>query len=115
MTMREKMSELDENLGWCKPISFNGGEIVIALNEGAVVSIQDHGEDVPTQYIGNCVCGYTDDQIKAVARRVNGDYDLYSGWDDVHILLEGGGEELPCRECPWFGICAAMDEEVEEW
>ena len=84
MTMRDIMINNDENLSWCKPISYNGGETVVVVNEGKAISAQDHGKEirvVPFEFT------------------------------DEHFV---GGTELPCRRCPWFGVCAAMDEEVED-
>lgn len=106
MTYRDMMQEGDENLGWCNPLSWEDGKVVLAVNEGTIASIQIDGEDVPT----------TPENIKAVAQRINDMYDAYSGWDDTHIILdcEAEAEELPCRLCPWFDVCDAMDEEVEE-
>ena len=46
MTYREKMEENLENLGWCKPLSYLGGRVVVAINERQVVGVQLDGEDV---------------------------------------------------------------------
>ena len=40
MTYRDYMIDSSENLGWCKPISFDGGSIIIAQNEGEIVGIR---------------------------------------------------------------------------
>lgn len=102
MKFREMMVGNDENLGWCKPVSFLGGKVIAAVNGGNVCSLRNNGLDVDV----------TPDSIRRAAEMVNGDYSMYQGWDDTHIMLDADCEELPCRCCPWFGICDAMDEEA---
>ena len=36
-------------------------------------------------------------------------YDDYKGWNDEHIILDSDLRECACCDCPWFGVCAAMD------
>lgn len=103
-TYRDMMMENDENLGWCKPISFLGGRVILAENEGRIVSVQADGEDRDELA----------DDLKALAQLVNDEYADYKGWDDRQIIHFAEHEELGCRNCPWFGICEAMDEEIEE-
>ena len=100
MTYREKLSAENENLGWCKPLSFANGKVIAAINEGSVDSIQIEGKTIPA----------TDENIRTAAKIANESYDLYKGWNDTNILLDAESEELPCRLCPWFGICDAMDD-----
>ena len=45
---------------------------------------------------------------------VNDEYDLYEGQTDTQIIRDAEHKELPCRLCPWFEVCQAMDEEEEE-
>lgn len=90
MTYREIMMQNNENLSWCKPLSFENGNVVVAFNEGTIVGIQIDGNNIDV----------TPDAITSVADRIK---DMY---DDP--------EELPCRLCPWFGICCAMDEEYPD-
>lgn len=106
MAYRDMMRENNENLGWCKPLAWKDGKVILAINEGTVVGIQINGEDAHT----------TPENIKVVAQWINDMYNDYSGLDDTHIILdcEDEAEELPCRLCPWFGTCDAMDEEDEE-
>ena len=106
MEYREMMRQNDENLGWCKPLSWNDGAVVLAVNEGTICGIQIGEETVEVNPVN----------IKAAAKAINRSYDDYEGWTDTHIALdcEGEAEELPCRLCPWFGVCDAMGEEIEE-
>lgn len=103
MTYRERMIKNGGNLSWCVPyrVTTKGGDvIIIAENEGNIVGCQINGRDVD---------GMTWERI---ARMVNPDYDLYSGWEDRHIAHDDvPWEELECRSCPWFDVCDAMDEE----
>lgn len=96
---REKMLECDDNLTWCKPLEFKHGEVVIAINEGDIVGLQVQGEtgDVTP--------------VEHIARLVNEDYELYQGYSPMEILLDADFSELPCRCCPWFLECEAMDDD----
>ena len=93
------------NLNWCKPLSFKDGEIVLSVCEGEIVGCQIGGEEHSE------FCGFKAD-LTPLAKLVNDSYDYYSGWEDTHIILDAVHEELECRDCPCFGFCEAMDEEV---
>lgn len=99
MTYREYMTEKMENIGWCKPLSFLNGKVIVAMTGGNVSSIQIDGKDV------EC----SPENIKAVAKMVNKGYDLYHGWSDSVIIGDATEGEMPCCKCPWFNICGAMD------
>lgn len=101
---RKKMIENGENLGWCKPLSFLDGKVILAVNEGEVVGLRIDGTDVKINA----------ESVHRVAEMVNPCYDLYSGWDDMHIIAEAPHKELGCCDCPWFGICDAM-ENPDDW
>lgn len=101
MTYREKMMENRENLGWCKPLSYLGGRVVVAINERRVVGAQLDGEDVPAD----------SDKLREIAAMVNPDCDADALGRDFEAAVETCGRELPCCECPWFNICDAMDED----
>lgn len=90
MTYRDYMIGSNDNLCWCKPISFDGGSIVIARNDGEITGIFADGEDLDV----------TPENIRAIALRID---------DPDHC-----DRELACRECPWFTTCCAMDENCEE-
>lgn len=118
MTTRDQMRENNENLSWCKPLSYLDGKVVVAINEGSIDSIQVDGRDVEHDAKGrHCGPCYSDATIERVARMILGeDYDFCSGYTPAQMLKgAGGAEELPCRLCPWFDVCAAMDEEIEEF
>lgn len=88
MTYRDYMIDNNENLSWCKPISFDGGNIIITSNGGEITGILADGEDLDA----------TQENIRNIAHRID----------------PSAGRELACRECPWFSVCCAMDETCEE-
>lgn len=45
------------------------------------------------------------ENVQLAAKLANPNYDLYRGWNDMHILLDGELRKIPCAECPWFNIC----------
>lgn len=92
MTCRDIMKQNNENLSWCKPVSYDNGRVVIAVNEGHIVGIQIDGVNIDV----------TPDSIRSVSARIKEFEDM----GDV-------GDELPCRLCPWFDICDQMLEEFE--
>lgn len=94
--MRVIMEEEGGNIGWCSP--HFSGRVVCAAAEHHLAGLQIDGEDVEP----------TVENIWRAARIVNEDADEYRGWDARHVLLEGL-KEGDCRDCPWFGVCDAMD------
>lgn len=98
MTYRDYMIDSNENLSWCKPISFDGGNIIITRNGGEITGILADGEDLDT----------TPENIRTIALRIDPDCG-----GDIDMVNETG-RELPCRSCPWFSTCCAMDENCEE-
>ena len=101
-TMRDKMQQNNENLGWCKPYTADNNKIQFAINENGICGMIVDGKDAEVN----------DDLIKALAQRANSDYSEYEGYDDEHILVEAS-REMPCHDCPFFNECEAMNEEVE--
>lgn len=104
MTTRDIMRENNDNMSWCRPESYLGGRVVLVINEGQVDGISIDGQDLDT----------TPDNVRKVAQMVNDEYSEYTGWSDAHIIQDAEHDELPCRLCPWFDVCQAMDEDNEE-
>lgn len=104
--LRDSMLESDENMGWCKPYWNEDRTVAVAVNRGELTGAMIDGRDVPSMEM------HKPDFLEKLARRVNPYYDDYSGWGNLHIALDVM-REGPCKECPWFHICAAMDEKVE--
>lgn len=100
-TCRDTMRESNDNLSWCRPESYLNGRVILAINEGRVDGISIDGQDLDT----------TPDNIRKVAQMVNDECDLYEGQTDTQIIQDAEHKELPCRLCPWFEVCQAMDEE----
>lgn len=103
MKLREKMKESYESMNCCKAVSFLDGTIVAVLHEGRIESIVIDGRERTI----------TPELIHGIAVKVNDCYDSYKGWNDTHILLDTNPPVLPCCDCPWFDVCAVM-EEIDE-
>ena len=111
-----EMMKDNENLGWCKPYATPDEKTWVVVSEGMASIIIDAGK---TTY------GATDKQIEALAKRLNEDFDLYSGYDPLHILIEGmEGQyfglrghhaERGCSECPFRDVCDAVNEDVKAY
>ena len=95
---RKMMMDNGGNLGWCKPYISEDGKSAISLTDGKISGMMLGGVKMDTDF-----------DFAKFARAVNPDYDDYDGWDDLHIALDGGIREGACCDCPWFGICEAMD------
>ena len=89
MTYRDFMNQNEENLGCCKPVSYDYGSVVVEVCDGHIEAIQIDGVNIDV----------TPDSIRDVSARIK---ELEDMGDD--------GEELPCRLCPWFDSCYAMDD-----
>ena len=111
MKYRDYMVEENENLSWCRP--YIGNRVSIAINEGKPVGLIIDKQEIDPVYAG-LLDGYkfTAEQLERAARAANPDYADYSGHDALRILLDGDVRECPCRECPWFSSCDAMDEQI---
>ena len=81
------------NRDFCIPYQ-NGNTIFIYFN-GKIVNIQDNGKKI---YNSN------EDIIKDYAKKLNTDYDLYSGYTDTHILIDAC-EKIDCAACPFLSEC----------
>ena len=109
MKYLEYMQEHEnDNFSWCKPYANASGDYMLVMCDGELSSIKS-----PTfeafRYDGTL----TDDVLERFAREVNPDYDLYSGWSDLHIALEAM-HEVGCSSCPWREDCEPMGEEMSE-
>lgn len=96
----------DECVDWCTPYIADGGYAMavndVEMNELSGLMIA--GEDIDT-----CDTREDAEPVKRLAKAVNADYDLYSGWSDTHIAIEAM-RKVGCASCPWFKDCAQMDE-----
>ena len=114
-TYRDIYRYEDENMGWCYPLSCLGGRVILAVNELSVSGIQIDGENL-------------DVNIENTVRAVNL---VADGWiygkdytmDDScrlpfellrEILVHDAAQKLPCRKCPWFEVCDALDDQCGE-
>lgn len=88
-----------ENMSWCRPFLSDDGH-ALALNEG----------DPTCRFPDGAIGGQ--ELMKRFAMEVNPSYDLYSGWDDIHIALECM-HEVGCVDCPFADMCEVMNDELE--
>ena len=91
-----------ENMGWCVPYATKDESVWVVSSENCV-SIKDGDTAIDNA---------TPEQIREYAKKINEDYDLYSGWDDLHILLDGMRSH-GCTECPFRDVCEAVQDDVE--
>ena len=106
MKARDVMKQNDENLTWCRAVDF--GSVQLVIWEGKIASAMIDGEELEVDKQG---------AINRIARLVDEDYDLPRGWTDEELIRQAAafsGTDLPCRKCPWFHECEAMDEEIDE-
>lgn len=106
--IRKEMIETGKNLGWCKPMKHKTENIYLAVNGNKIDSIFDNGKETIR---GGEADKIIDKKINDLAQRLNPEYDEYEGWNDTHILIDSGFEELGCKDCPWFNACDAMNGE----
>ena len=104
-TYRDIMRTSDDNLGWCKPYVSSDGKNAIAIADGRPVSLLINGHDIDD---------ITPDAMRRFVLAVNPDMDIDDIADaDTLELATEPLHESPCHDCPWFAVCAAMDEEYD--
>ena len=113
MTFRDRMENINDNLGWCKP--YIGQRVAFVLCENNIVSLQIDGQDIlPEDKTAPWAPQYSKEQImQAVSIATNNAADPDDP-DAIQALISGDAKERPCNECPWFYTCDAMDDETEE-
>lgn len=98
----------DENLDWCKPYVSDDGRYAIAINEGEIIEAITPEGHLPVGHLSPL----TEDEIEKLAREIDPEYELYSGWTDTEIILNKL-HETGCASCPFFGKCDAMSQRME--
>ncbi len=107
MKTRDIMVKKDENLSWCKPYVSEDSQYALAVCEGKVAGMVFAGKEVESDKLDD------PSLLKRFAKNVNPYFSDYSGWDDLHIALERMSETA-CRNCPWFDVCEAMEEDIAD-
>ena len=97
-----------ENFSWCKPYVDTTGNYAIVMHDGIPESAVINGVTY-YRYNGEL----TDEIITEIAKAVNPDYDLYSGYNNYQIAIMAM-QETGCAHCPFFEDCSAMGEEMTE-
>lgn len=104
MTYREYFeTHKGENLNWCRPY--------LSLANGSRMVVKE-GREINIWTPDISIYGANEEDMRKFTRYVNADYDLYSGWSDLHIALDAMCE-VGCSDCPFNRECDAMDEEFE--
>lgn len=96
----------EQNFTWCKPYTNDSETHYLVVYDGIAHSIET--PDITAHRYGG---GNFDETLEQLAREVNPDYDLYSGYDDTYIALQSM-HEIGCWHCPFRDECEAMGEEV---
>lgn len=97
------LMEWGDSLVWCEAYETDGEEATYSLCNGEIASIRYKDGTESHSPSG--------EEIEALARKVNPDFDEYEGREAAEILtdasfrLSGG-----CRACPWFSTCDAMTQ-----
>ena len=108
-TYGEYMAEHpEENMSWCRPYVSDDGRYAVAVNEGEIIEAITPEGHLPVGYLSPL----TEDEIEKLAREIDPEYELYSGWTDTEIILNKL-HETGCASCPFFGKCDAMSQEME--
>lgn len=98
-------------ISWCTPYFSEDKSVSLAVNENQICGVLIDGKDLEPDEVKAL-------DLNALARRLNPDYEDYSGWDDKHILLDAM-HTCACEDCPWYGKCEAMCDEmrsmVDDW
>jgi hypothetical protein len=82
---RKEMMENNENLSWCRPYVTADERMHFVINEGRLDGIMGHENKRPI---------WKKEELEKF---------------DVNKLLEEA-TELPCKECPFFFECDAMND-----
>lgn len=93
-----------ENLEWCRPYT-DGNDNYLIMYDGGPLGIKTETEEVTERR-------ELEYGMEGFARKVNKDYDLYSGYSDAEIALDAM-HEVGCFDCPWKWDCDAMGAYVE--
>lgn len=99
----EKMSA-NENLGWCIPYATEDEKVWAIHCNGKIETIQIDGKTVNLP---------TEQQIDDLAKKINSDYEYYSGYDATHILIDAMREH-GCQDCPFRSACEAVNKDDDE-
>lgn len=112
LTYRDLMNEHEsDNMGFCIPFhgdskalgNFDHEFDFLILFEGQAHSLYLDGEAIHDP---------SEEDLKKFAKAINPDYDLYDGWDDLHIALDVM-TECGCSRCPFKDECEEMDNELQ--
>lgn len=109
MTYLDYMNEHpDANFEWCKPYTNDAETHYLVIYDGIANSI-DTPDMTAHRYGGSDF----EAALETLAREVNPDYELYSGYSDQKIALDRM-HEIGCWHCPFRDECEAMGEDLDD-
>lgn len=109
MKYSEYFEEHDtENFVWCIPFTDRTESYFIVVHDGLVDSIAT--PDIVAYRYGSVDF---DALLEQVAREVDPNYDLYSGYSDLQIAL-GVMHGVGCYHCPFKEECEAYNSDMED-
>ena len=104
---RKMMIDKRESLGWCEARADDTGRVIAIHDEGALGGLSVDGIDA----------GYlpiAPDTLRQAAQIVAGDYYGLGDRTDTQWIMEETTHTMPCCDCPFFGVCDAM-ENPDDW
>lgn len=108
---RKNMLDSNENLGWCKCLNVGREQRVqVVVNDGTIISLAIDGKYVLQEVLYGAGT-YTETTLEKVAKMVNPYFEDYKGYTATEIILDAEHKEEPCCNCPWFYVCAVLDED----
>lgn len=104
--VRDTMLAEGGNIGLCYPVSLLNDRIVVAFNQGDFASMMIDGEDVDLtpENFGRA--------LKLLYPEFYREYEMENEERELWTAV-CSGPEGECRDCPWFRLCDAMDEDDE--
>lgn len=104
--VRETMLAEGGNIGLCYPVSLLNDRIIVALNQGDFASMMIDGEDVDltSENFGRA--------LKLLYPEFYREYEMENEERELWTAV-CSGPEGECRDCPWFRLCDAMNEDDE--
>lgn len=109
MTYKEYMfSHQDENMHFCKPYTNDDEDRFLIMYDGEADAIVAPG--IEAHRWNGLLRIYMEQFTREL---VGEDYDLHHGYTDEEIALHYM-HEIGCASCPFFHVCEAMNEEMED-
>ena len=96
------------NFDWCKPYTNNDLTHTLVMYDGIASDI-----DTPDTTMHRYGGGDFEAALETLAREVNENYELFSGYTDTEIALDAM-HETGCAHCPFRHECEAMQADMDD-